>query len=168
MSVRDEVLRMPHELLRDLGRNGSARKEFRAAAISRLRELHHPYAEHPELRDFIHPSGQDYARPTGSSGQPLTDDEILDRLIDGVPVEVEPEIHNPVELVGIDDDALRNDVGEPLPVDVDTGPFKASVTTDTLLREEGPIPILDGIGDDETELLLRALDPLEPMFVSEK
>ena len=151
MSVRDDVAGMTAELLRDLGRNGAARMDYRAAAIARLRELHHPYAEHPELRAFIHPSELEYARPTGVNGKHLTDSEILDRIIDGVPVEksvpeveTAPEIFSPVEIgdeFGIEDDLPLAEIAAAV-----LGPHRASVTTKTLFQDETPEPL--GKSDD--------------------
>lgn len=156
MSVRDQIADLPNEFLRDMARNPAADRRFRAAAILVLMDKHHPYADHEDLRAFIHPSASEYGRPTGDDGQPLTDRQILERIASGRPVVVEIPAP-PVEPAPAPDEELL--LGQEFPAD--EVPFRASVTTDVLMRDEPALlPLLDGLSAEEGERLRKSLTEL--------
>ena len=106
--MNDHLAPATPEVLRDLGRNEAADRTWRKAAVKKLIEANHPYANHPDFRELrLEIKGEEEATHEVES--------LIAQVADKV-----------TEVVQKVDKEIPKQAEEP------KGPFQASVTTKSL------------------------------------
>jgi hypothetical protein len=132
-TLKETIQHLTSENLRDLARNEAAPKESRLAAVEILKQRKSKHVNHPELIDL---SREHFLRLNPEECPPGEPDP--DSAIKPEPEEVVDEDRSAEELLL--QDLFQDGPGmenEPEPeLEPEAGPLKASVTTETLQKDE--------------------------------
>jgi hypothetical protein len=104
LTINDHLSTATSEVLRDLGRNEAADRTWRKAAIKKLIEKNHPYANHPDFRELR---------------LEIKEEEEAYHEVESIIAQVEEKVQ---ELDKVEPGEAVGPEGKP-------GPFKASFTT---------------------------------------
>lgn len=102
---------LPAQILLDLARNEAATRDWRKAAVELLIDKGFPQANHPDLAGLV---------------MEINAERAAKREVEAV---VESAIEDEVRPFAVDDEEITSDAAQ-------TGPFRASVTADTIGRDD--------------------------------